>query len=137
MVGKRKQDPDEDPRVLAENEPGEQTNVVSDPDADPGPGDNPADQQSNAAGVLPNEPEYTGPGTFVPRSERLDWPENSVCYTGSYGAREITAQQFENAGCSDQPSMRWDESNGHAIPKSAFTEAALRLVQQTGEFKIT
>lgn len=114
------------------NEPGETTQVVSDPDGDPGPGDNPAD------GRLPTEPDYTGPGTYAPRSERLDWPDDSVCYLGAFGAYEISAEQWKQAGVEDQPGVRWDASNQYAIPRSSFTETALRVFgTMPMDFKVT
>lgn len=142
MPVKKEKQPDEqatqatpEPEVTAANEPGERTQVVSDPDADPGPGDNPTDSQST--GELPKQPDYTGPGTYVARSERLDWPEGHVCYLGEYSVREFTADDFKGAGVEDQPTTRWEASNQYAIPVEAFTDAALSLVRQTGEFKIT
>jgi hypothetical protein len=138
MVGKRKieADPIPEPRGTAQ--------VVNHPDSDPGPGTNddrmgtaqlgfPTDEQ----GRLPNDPEYTGPGTYAQHGERMDIPEGKVAYVGPYGAREISGPQWRGAGVEDMPNVRWDETNKYMIDKNVFTEAAIRVVQQDPSFRVT
>jgi hypothetical protein len=92
---------------------------------------------TDTEGRLPNESDYTGPGTYVPHGERQDIPEGKVAYVGPYGAREITGQQWQLAGVEEMPNVRWDATNNYVVDKDIFTEAAMRVIQQDTSFRVT
>jgi hypothetical protein len=73
----------------------------------------------------------------LPPEEEYVQPEGTVQYVGEFGAREITASEWEKAGIAEQPAVRWDSNNDFTLPKEGFTEHALRALYQDGSFSIT
>jgi hypothetical protein len=122
--------------------------------------------QPRGTGAVPGEPEkteeeYDGPGARAivgepvegsyqvrepeatmqeledqPEDEALQEEEPMVEYLGEFTAREITLEDWKKAGVRDQPAARWDSTNNRKIPLGGFTEHALRVLRQDGNFRI-
>jgi len=73
---------------------------------------------------------------YQPEDEALQDEEPMVRYLGEFTAREITLMDWKKAGVKDQPAARWDSTNNRRVPVAGFTEHALRVLRQDGNFRI-
>lgn len=65
-------------------------------------------------------------------------PENevkSVEYTGDF-VRQITREEWAQAGVANQETVVWDASNGRKIPVERFNSAALAKLREVGGFSV-
>lgn len=62
--------------------------------------------------------------------------EPMVVYQGEFGKREITAQQWSEAGVPDMPTVVWERRTGFKVPVSAFTPQALQVLRQDPGFQV-
>jgi hypothetical protein len=59
-----------------------------------------------------------------------------VVYRGEFGRREITKEQWEQAGISGMPTVVWERASGFKVPVSVFTEQALQVLRQDQGFRV-
>lgn len=59
-----------------------------------------------------------------------------VHYTGSASIRNISAADWDKAGIQGQEFVTWDRKSGNKLDKARFTDAALDLLRQDGNFEI-
>jgi len=62
--------------------------------------------------------------------------EPMVVYQGEFGKREITAEQWQQAGVQGMPTVVWERSSGFKVPASAFTPQALQVLRQDQGFRV-
>lgn len=62
--------------------------------------------------------------------------EPMVVYNGVFGRREITVQQWKDAGVDNMPTVLWTREEGFRVPRSVFTEQALQVLRQDGGFQV-
>jgi hypothetical protein len=63
-------------------------------------------------------------------------PNNVVRYTGVVTERHITKADWEQAGVDDQEGVVWTRDTGHTLPTESFSEGALALLRQQGDFAV-
>lgn len=68
--------------------------------------------------------------------EAEDGKIDIVRYLGIVGERRISKEDFEQAGVEDQDGVTWTRSTGNVLPISLFSEKALEVLTNTGEFQI-
>lgn len=62
--------------------------------------------------------------------------EPMVVYQGEFGKREITAEQWAQAGVPGMPTIVWERRTGFRVPVSAFTAQALQVLRQDQGFRV-
>jgi hypothetical protein len=97
--------------------------------------------KASAAGeqVQPNDsfmdPELAeDPNTDSELAEEAGEP--MVAYRGEFGRREITTEQWAEAGVPNMPTVVWDWRSSFRVPKSVFTEQALQVLRQDQGFQV-
>jgi hypothetical protein len=138
MVGKRRNEPTQKdaPSLPAEAQP-------SGSGAVPGTAEQSFGEQlkAGAAGqqVSPvvddeTEPELAHTEDDTALAEESE--EAMVVYRGEFGRREITKEQWEQAGISGMPTVVWERASGFKVPVSVFTEQALQVLRQDQGFRV-
>lgn len=79
------------------------------------------------------------PGPAADRTEEP--PEeatetNVVRYLGIFAERGISKEEWETAGVQNQDGVMWTKATGNILPIDDFTDRALEVLVQTGEFQI-
>lgn len=59
-----------------------------------------------------------------------------VQFMGGASVREITRQQWANAGVQNQQDAHWTISNRHLLPLEHFSDAALDVLMMDGKFRV-
>lgn len=62
--------------------------------------------------------------------------EPMVTYHGAFGKREITKEQWEQAGVVEMPTVAWERRTGFKVPVDAFTPRALQVLRQDADFRV-
>lgn len=62
--------------------------------------------------------------------------EPMVTYHGQFGKREITKENWEQAGVQGMPTVEWLRHSGFKVPLDVFTPQALQVLRQDPDFKI-
>lgn len=68
--------------------------------------------------------------------EAEDGQTNIVRYLGIVSERRISREDFEQAGVEDQDGVVWTKDTGNVLPIDLFSERALEVLTNTGEFQI-
>lgn len=74
------------------------------------------------------------PNTDTELAEAAEEP--MVVYQGEFGKREITAQQWQEAGVPGMPTVVWERRSNFKVPVSAFTPQALQVLRQDQGFRV-
>ena len=59
-----------------------------------------------------------------------------VRYIGVVSDRRISSEEFAQAGVEGQDGVTWTKETGHVLPASLFSERALRVLVDSGEFQV-
>lgn len=62
--------------------------------------------------------------------------EPMVVYTGEFGMREITAEQWAEAGVPDMPTVKWERHTGFKVRADVFSPQALQVLRQDSGFRV-
>jgi hypothetical protein len=79
-------------------------------------------------------PEPTGDEPTAETAEKE--PTNIVRYIGLVSERRISKEDWEQAGVSGQDGATWTKDTNSVVPIDHFSEEALRVLANTGEFEI-
>jgi hypothetical protein len=92
------------------------------------------DPVPDSFGAAPVEPELaqTEEDTLLAQEDN----EPMVKYNGPFSRREIKAQEWAGAGVGDMPDIVWDRRTEFKVPASVFTEQALQVLRQDGQFEV-
>lgn len=83
----------------------------------------------------PDAPELQDdPNTDPELAEAAEEP--MVVYQGGYGRREITREQWAEAGVPNMPTIVWERRTGFKVPASVFTEQAMQVLRQDQGFRV-
>jgi hypothetical protein len=74
------------------------------------------------------------PNTDAELAEAAEEP--MVVYTGESSRREITAEQWAEAGVEGMPTVLWERQSGHKVPANVFSDQALQVLRQDGGFQV-
>jgi hypothetical protein len=74
------------------------------------------------------------PDTDTELAEAAEEP--MVVFQGEAGRREITAEQWQEAGVPGMPTVVWERRTGFKVPVSAFTPQALQVLRQDQGFRV-
>lgn len=84
---------------------------------------------------LPDAPELRDdPNTDPELAEAAEEP--MVEFQGEAGRREITAEQWAEAGVAGMPTVVWERRTGFKVPVSVFTPQALQVLRQDQGFRV-
>lgn len=62
--------------------------------------------------------------------------KKGVAYVGQASKREITKDEWQQAGVKDQATVTWSKRNGKVVPLDNFTEEALDILDNDAGFVI-
>jgi hypothetical protein len=95
----------------------------------------PEDTENSAPDPRIEEDAATETPTGEPPVPEEKEPTNIVRYTGLVSERRISREEWEQAGVLDQDGVAWTK-DANSVPIDQFSEEALQVLANTGEFEV-